>query len=166
MTVNGVLHFFSFLYAEPAEPTAMHLLTETLQAMQKNQLMIMEKLFETPQPSVQPGPSSIPTSIPITISLPACSPATVAVTQPPPASACTTQSSLLPSSEPGPSSEQNYTDVSDKDLNFLWELSSELEDPILQSVSSSVYTHSENLFSPSSDRTPTPASTHPPITII
>ena len=54
--------------AEPAEPAAMCLLTETLQAMQKNQLMIMEKLFGTSQPLGQPGPSSIP----ITISLPTC----------------------------------------------------------------------------------------------
>lgn len=34
--------------AEPAETAAMHLLTETLQAMQKNQLLIMEKLFHPP----------------------------------------------------------------------------------------------------------------------
>ena len=105
----------------------MRLLTNTLQAMQKNQLIIMEKLFGTPQASVQPGPSSIP----ITISLPTCGPTPVAVTQPPP---YTTQSS------------QNYTDVINENLSFLWELSSELKGSTSPSGASSVCIHTASVL--------------------
>ena len=108
---------FFFLYSELAEPVAMRLLMETLQAMQKNQLMIMEKLFSTPQAAVQPGPSSIPTSIPITISLPTAPgavtqlpPATVAVTQPPPATVVVTQPppTTVAVTQPPPTTVHNY----------------------------------------------------------
>ena len=94
--MSVTLPFFS----ELAEPVAMHLLVETLQAMQKKQLMIMEKLFATPQTALQPGPSSIPTSI--LISLPTrvtqLPPATVPVTQLLPATVPVTQ--LLPATVP------------------------------------------------------------------